>query len=82
MYDFFLFDTQVKRIGREDVLIISPDFDVNLRTEDLMVRGGDFYAVWDEDEGLWSTNEQTVTDKEVKHQDDRQVAQICERADA
>ena len=63
MYDFFLFDTQVKRIGREDVLIISPDFDVNLRTEDLMVRGGDFYAVWDEDEGLWSTNEQTVTDK-------------------
>lgn len=63
MYDFLIVDTQVKRIGREDVMVISPDFDINLRTKDLMVRGGDFYAVWDEDVGLWSTNEQTVIDK-------------------
>lgn len=28
-----------------------------------MVRGGDFYAVWDEDKKLWSTNEDTVIDK-------------------
>lgn len=25
--------------------------------DDLMIRGGAFYAVWDEDRGMWSTNE-------------------------
>ena len=25
-----------------------------------MIRGGDFYAVWVEDRGLWSTDEQDV----------------------
>lgn len=33
-------------------LVISP--------KDLMIRGGDFYAVWCEDKGLWSTNEDDV----------------------
>jgi energy-coupling factor transporter ATP-binding protein EcfA2 len=28
--------------------------------EDLMIRGGDFYAIWVEDRGLWSTDEQDV----------------------
>lgn len=27
-----------------------------------MIRGGDFYAVWDENAGAWSTDEQTVID--------------------
>ena len=27
------------------------------KTEDLMIRGGDFYAIWNEDKGLWSTDE-------------------------
>ncbi|MBR5862191.1 MAG: hypothetical protein IKZ08_02580 [Bacteroidales bacterium] len=27
------------------------------KSSDLMVRGGDFYAIWDENKGLWSTDE-------------------------
>lgn len=45
------------------VLEISPDFTVG-RSKDLMVRGGAFYAVWDEKaddgRGLWSTDEYDV----------------------
>ena len=28
------------------------------KSEDLMIRGGDFYAIWIEERGLWSTDEQ------------------------
>ena len=35
---------------------IYPMFKVG-KTKDLMIRGGDFYAIWDEDKGLWSTDE-------------------------
>lgn len=37
-----------------------PDFQVNYRLEDLMIKGNRFYAVWDEEKGLWSTNEYDV----------------------
>ena len=40
--------------------IYEPDFGVEQRPTDLMVRGGDFYAVWDEEKKLWSTNEYDV----------------------
>lgn len=36
-----------------------PDWVVD-NSEDLMVRGGSFYAVWDEDAEMWSTNEYDV----------------------
>jgi energy-coupling factor transporter ATP-binding protein EcfA2 len=36
-----------------------PDFTVG-RSKDLMVRGRAFYAIWDEDAGLWSTDEYDV----------------------
>ncbi len=36
-----------------------PDFQVG-PSEDLMVRGGAFYAVWDEERGMWSQNERDV----------------------
>ena len=32
------------------------------QTSDLMIRGGDFYAIWIDDCGLWSTNEQDALD--------------------
>lgn len=32
------------------------------KSDDLMIRGGDFYAVWVEERGLWSTNEHDVID--------------------
>lgn len=34
---------------------IRPDFKVG-RSKDLMTRGGSFYAIWDEEQGLWSTD--------------------------
>jgi hypothetical protein len=36
-----------------------PDWVVD-RYEDLLVRGGSFYAIWDEKRGVWSTNEYDV----------------------
>ena len=44
---------------RDGVVTIYPDFIVS-RSSDLMVRGGGFYAVWDEAVGLWSTDEYDV----------------------
>ncbi len=42
--------------------VISPDFLVDYRITDLMVRGNGFYAVWVEEKKLWSTHEQDVID--------------------
>lgn len=38
---------------------ITPDF-VVLRSQDLLVRGKDFYAIWDDKNKLWSTDEYDV----------------------
>lgn len=46
---------------------IFADFRVG-RSKDLMVRGRSFYAIWDEQEGLWSTDEyavQRIVDEEL-----------------
>ena len=44
---------------RKDVIEVYPKFIIptSRKSTDLMIRGGDFYAVWLEDEGLWSTDE-------------------------
>ena len=36
---------------------VYPKFIVKTNHEDLMIRGSDFYAIWDEDLGVWSTDE-------------------------
>ena len=41
-------------------LEIYPKFIINNKSSDLMIRGGDFYAVWIKERGLWSTDEQDV----------------------
>ena len=56
MLDFFTVATRCKKPG---YIEIYPKFQVK-PTEDLMIRGGDFYAVWVEDRGLWSTDEYDV----------------------
>lgn len=56
MLDFFTVSTRVKKPGCIEVY---PKFLVK-QVEDVMIRGGDFYAVWVEDRGLWSTNEYDV----------------------
>ena len=47
---------------------IFPDFTVG-RSKDLMIRGRSFYAIWDEEVGLWSTDEydvQRLVDRELE----------------
>ena len=56
MLDFFTVSTRVKKAGYTEIY---PKFLIK-HVEDLMIRGGDFYAVWVEDRGLWSTDEQDV----------------------
>ena len=64
MVDFLMISTRVKKRG---LLEIYPKFIIN-KSSDLMIRGGDFYAVWLEEKGLWSTDEQDalqLIDKEL-----------------
>lgn len=49
-----------QRMVKKDHLEIYPDFTVNGTFKDLMVRGKSFYAIWDQDQGMWSTNEYDV----------------------
>lgn len=58
MIDFVKIST---RNPKQGILEIYPKFIVGT-SKDLMIRGGDFYAVWIEENGLWSTNEQDVID--------------------
>ena len=56
----------VERSKRDEVEIF-PDFQTG-EVEDLLGRGKSFYAVWNEDEGMWSTKEndvQKLVDKEI-----------------
>lgn len=50
---------QVKERETKKGVEVYPDFIVG-RTKDLMVRGGSFYAVWDEAAGLWTQNEYDI----------------------
>ena len=44
------------RSTKRGVIEIYPKF-IMTRVSDLMIRGGDFYAIWIEERGLWSTDE-------------------------
>ena len=44
------------RYPKKDLAEVYPTFLVR-KSKDLMIKGGDFYAVWCEDIGLWSTDE-------------------------
>lgn len=54
MIDFLMIAT---RTGKRGVIEIYPKFIIK-KSKDLMIRGSDFYAVWLEKRGLWSTDEQ------------------------
>lgn len=54
MLDFLMIST---RNGKRGVTEIYPKFIIK-KSSDLMIRGGDFYAIWVEERGLWSTDEQ------------------------
>lgn len=56
MLDFMTISTRTTRSCVE----ISPKF-IMKKSKDLMVRGRDFYAIWDDERKLWSTDEDDVT---------------------
>ena len=58
MLDFVKISVRRPKNGRTEVY---PKFIIK-KSADLMIRGGDFYAVWVESRGLWSTDEQDVID--------------------
>jgi energy-coupling factor transporter ATP-binding protein EcfA2 len=65
---------QIKqRSTKSGTLEIYPDFKIT-RSRDLMVRGKSFYAIWDEEKGLWSTDEydvQRLVDNELMEERNR-----------
>ena len=64
MVDFLIISSRTTKNGVE----IYPKFRLYPKSKDLMIRGGDFYAVWIEELGLWSTNEDdalSIIDKEL-----------------
>ncbi|MBQ1413847.1 MAG: hypothetical protein IIY93_11745, partial [Clostridia bacterium] len=54
MLDFLMISTRSTKRGSIEIY---PKFIIT-KSSDLMIRGGDFYAIWVEDRGLWSTDEQ------------------------
>lgn len=58
MLDFLLVSVRRTKTGGYEVypkFIIGP-------TKDLMIRGGRFYAIWDDETGLWSTDKMKATE--------------------
>lgn len=53
--DFLIVSARPTKRGYTEIY---PRFRLYPKSSDLMIRGGDFYAVWVEERGLWSTDEQ------------------------
>ena len=53
MLDFLMVSSKSTKKG---CIEIYPKFIIK-KSSDLMIRGGDFYSIWDENKGLWSTDE-------------------------
>lgn len=53
MLDFVKIVENPKNNGR--VIEIMPVFNSKRKSKDIMTKGGDFYAIWDEEQGLWVT---------------------------
>lgn len=56
MLDFLMIAT---RSNKKGLIEVYPKFIIK-KSSDLMIRGGDFYAIWVEELGLWSTDEEDV----------------------
>ena len=59
MVDFLMIST---RLAKSGVTEIYPKFIIRNPSKYLMIRGGDFYAIWLEEKNLWSTDEQDAID--------------------
>lgn len=64
MLDFVMVSARSVKRGEVEIY---PKFIIKT-SSDLMIRGSDFYAIWDEDAGLWSTSEEkavSLIDREL-----------------
>ncbi len=58
----------IEKPGKNGVIEIYPDFKA-CRSKDLMIRGRSFYAIWDNEKQIWSTDEydvQRLVDQELE----------------
>lgn len=65
MFDFVRINKKFTKNGQYEIY---PTF-IARKSSDLMIRGGDFYAVWIEELGLWSTDEEDalkIIDNEIE----------------
>ena len=76
MIDFMVISTRLTKRGSIEIY---PKFIIK-KSSDLMIRGGDFYAIWMEERGLWSTDEQDalqLIDRELdKYAKERKLMQM------
>ena len=64
---------RISQAYKKGAVEVYPKFVVGNRSQDLMIRGSDFYAVWLEDEGRWSTDESDLIELI-----DRELDKYCE----
>jgi len=76
MLDFLMIST---RSGKRGIIEIYPKFIIK-KSSDLMIRGGDFYAIWIDERGMWSTDEQDAVDL-IDHELDRYAEENRTRFD-
>lgn len=60
MFNFCTIESVCKK---KNLIVIEPKFKIAVDNSDLMIRGRDFYAVWDEDSKLWVKDEVFVVKK-------------------
>ena len=77
MIDFLMISTRSPKRG---IVEIYPKFIIK-KSSDLMIRGGDFYAIWLEDRGLWSTDEQDAI-QIIDHELDIYAEQVKDKFDS
>ena len=77
MLDFLMISTRSTNRGGIEIY---PKFKIQ-KSQDLMIRGNDFYAIWDDERGLWSTDEQDVV-RLVDHELDKYAAENRQRFDS
>ena len=66
MLDFITINTKVD--AKKKTISVYPAFNVD-DSDDLMIKGKSFYAIWDEELGLWNTSERRackLIDKETR----------------
>lgn len=64
--DFYTIQTKIEK---DKTILVYADWIVSGNLKDLVVNRGAFQAIWDEDKGLWSTNEydvQRIVDRDIK----------------